>query len=195
MFYYIIIKNINDDNKIVFEIENTLNNYYGKVNNKIILDNKTVVFCIQGLDNKEYLHEYFTTLFSDHITKALVFISSDDIDPKNQMGEIEIVSKYMSYIMDETKLFVLKMSDLITLNFKNRLSSDLKNIIFKQMFNDQLMKDTLEVFFDNDLNSLKTSKILNIHRNTLNYRLNTFFEKTGLDPRKFNDAVIIKLML
>ena len=57
------------------------------------------------------------------------------------------------------------------------------------------MKDTLQIFFDNDLNALKTSKTLNIHRNTLNYRLNSFFDKTGLDPRKFNDALIIKLML
>ncbi|HKL95322.1 MAG TPA: helix-turn-helix domain-containing protein [Haploplasma sp.] len=195
MYYYIIVKNVNLKDTIKYEIEDTLNDFYGKIIRSYQVDNKTLVYYIDGLTNKEYLSEYFNTLFNDHITKGLVYISNNSNVIKSFEQEIIIISKYIDDILSDNKLFVISISELITLTLKNNLNVDFKSTILKELFNDQTMKDTLNVFFDNDLNSLKTSKVLNIHRNTLNYRLNTFFDKTGLDPRKFNDAVIIKLML
>ncbi|MFS0821664.1 CdaR family transcriptional regulator [Bacillus sp. 1P02SD] len=54
---------------------------------------------------------------------------------------------------------------------------------------------TITLFFENDLNISETAKQLFIHRNTLTYRLDKVLEITGYDPRKFSDAVILRIAL
>lgn len=52
---------------------------------------------------------------------------------------------------------------------------------------------TIYTFFSNNLNVSETSKKLFIHRNTLVYRLEKIKKLTGLDIRKFEDAIIFKI--
>ena len=54
---------------------------------------------------------------------------------------------------------------------------------------------TLEAFFAQDCCPSATAKQLSIHRNTLAYRLNKISSLTGLNPRRFDDAVQIHLAL
>lgn len=55
--------------------------------------------------------------------------------------------------------------------------------------------ELLQAFFEMNLNSSETARKLYIHRNTLLYRLDKITEWTGLDPRIFHDAVILRLLL
>lgn len=59
----------------------------------------------------------------------------------------------------------------------------------------ETLLDTLKVFFDNNLSILKTAQTIYIHRNTLLYRLRRIREITGLDPKKFDDAVQLRIAL
>ena len=54
---------------------------------------------------------------------------------------------------------------------------------------------TLEVFFAEDCCPSTTAGRLAIHRNTLGYRLDKVASMTGLAPRRFDDAVQIRLAL
>lgn len=54
---------------------------------------------------------------------------------------------------------------------------------------------TLEVFFDCNMSLTESAKELNIHRNTLVYRLDKIADVLGLDPRQFDQAVQIKLAI
>lgn len=54
---------------------------------------------------------------------------------------------------------------------------------------------TLQVFFDENCCPSKTAARLAIHRNTLGYRLDKIASLTGLDPRRFDDAIQIRLAL
>jgi len=54
---------------------------------------------------------------------------------------------------------------------------------------------TLETFFLMDCNVSETAKRMYIHRNTLLYRLDKIKHETGLDVRRFGDAVLIKLTM
>ena len=56
------------------------------------------------------------------------------------------------------------------------------------------IRETVSVFFRNDLNLTAASKQLFIHRNTLNYRLDKIRRETGLDLRSFHDAVIFRIL-
>ena len=54
---------------------------------------------------------------------------------------------------------------------------------------------TLDAFFENDLSIAETSRKLFVHRNTLIYRLDKFADVTGLDVRKFKDAMTCQVCL
>lgn len=54
---------------------------------------------------------------------------------------------------------------------------------------------TIDKFFDNSLNVSETSRQLYIHRNTLVYRLDKIQKSTGLDLRKFDDAITFKIAM
>ncbi len=77
---------------------------------------------------------------------------------------------------------------------------DEKNIYFSRELLDRLGENseiiqTLEAFFNFDMSLTRTADALNIHRNTLVYRLDRIAETLGLDPRQFDDAVQIRLAI
>lgn len=57
----------------------------------------------------------------------------------------------------------------------------------------QEQRDLLDELFRQNLNISETARSLFIHRNTLLYRLDKITEVTGLDPRIFKDAVLLRL--
>jgi carbohydrate diacid regulator len=69
-----------------------------------------------------------------------------------------------------------------------------KRLLMKLLAEDYLL-ETVEAFFDKNMSLTQTSKELKIHRNTLLYRLDKIKKVTGLDPRKFNDAMELKVAL
>lgn len=70
--------------------------------------------------------------------------------------------------------------------------------IFKKESINVLDDETLQTihkFFANNLNVSETSRQLFVHRNTLVYRLDKIERLTGLDLRKFDDAVVFKVAI
>lgn len=64
----------------------------------------------------------------------------------------------------------------------------------QEIFSDQELVYTAECFLDNDLNVSETSRKMYLHRNTLIYRIDKIENATGLDIRKFSDALTFKLI-
>lgn len=54
---------------------------------------------------------------------------------------------------------------------------------------------TINMFFNNNLNVSETARELFVHRNTLVYRLEKLQKQTGLDIRRFDDALTFKIAL
>ena len=72
------------------------------------------------------------------------------------------------------------------------------NEVFKKNSIDSLDDDTLETinrFFENNLNVSETSRKLYVHRNTLVYRLEKIKKLTGLDLREFDHAIVFKVAM
>ena len=55
--------------------------------------------------------------------------------------------------------------------------------------------NTINKFFENNLNVSETSRELFVHRNTLVYRIEKLEKSTGLDIRTFDDALTFKIAL
>ena len=64
----------------------------------------------------------------------------------------------------------------------------------REVFEDGEMASTAEEFFECSLNLSETARNLFMHRNTLTYRLDKIERITGLNIRKFSDAVTYRVM-
>ena len=51
--------------------------------------------------------------------------------------------------------------------------------------------ELLECYYEEEMSLKATSERLYIHKNSLQYKLNSIREQTGYDPRKFRDAVVL----
>lgn len=72
------------------------------------------------------------------------------------------------------------------------------NEVFKRNPIEALDDDTLDTinkFFENNLNVSETSRKLYVHRNTLVYRLEKIKKVTGLDLREFDHAIVFKVAM
>lgn len=71
----------------------------------------------------------------------------------------------------------------------------LKDSGAKEIFSDEEMLLTAEEFMENGLNVSETARKMFLHRNTLIYRLDKIENATGLNIRKFADAVTFRLII
>nr|WP_199303917.1 helix-turn-helix domain-containing protein [Nodosilinea sp. FACHB-131] len=76
-----------------------------------------------------------------------------------------------------------------------RTKVDLALHLLSPLDNEPELINTLKVFFSENCAPITTAKRLCIHRNTLTYRLEKITSLTGLDPRRFDEAVQIRLAL
>lgn len=126
------------------------------------------------------------------------------------VGELKEVSK--SYkeakmALDVGKIFYMEkaINAYNTLGIGRliyQLPINLCRIFMKEIFGDNIPDDlddeiltTVQKFFDNNLNVSETSRQLFVHRNTLVYRIEKLHQSTGLDIRKFDDALTFKIAL
>ena len=83
-----------------------------------------------------------------------------------------------------------------------QLPVDLCRLFLEETFDHDVFADmdaetlrTVQDFFDNNLNVSETARGMYIHRNTLVYRLEKLERSTGLDIRRFEDAMTFKIAM
>ena len=89
---------------------------------------------------------------------------------------------------------LIKLTEEISQIKLSELLSAITTPEIKEVLNDEELLETAENFLSNDLNVSETSRVINVHRNTLMYRLDKIEKLTGLDIRKFNDALDFRLI-
>ncbi|MEH7384693.1 helix-turn-helix domain-containing protein, partial [Bacillus sp. JJ1521] len=95
--------------------------------------------------------------------------------------------KIISYTDIEPEALVHQIDPKLAEQFLERIlgsKGDLKNHL-----------DTLQAFFDSNLNIKEAANKLYIHRNTLIYRLNKIKLESGYDPQNFKDAFALQLVI
>jgi carbohydrate diacid regulator len=83
-----------------------------------------------------------------------------------------------------------------------QLPDNLCRIFIEEIFGSNIPSDldeetlnTINKFFEYNLNVSETSRQLFVHRNTLVYRIEKIQKSTGLDLRNFDDALTFKIAL
>jgi len=102
----------------------------------------------------------------------------------------------------ENDKFIINYNKLGIGRLIYQLPITLCNMFLKEVFRDGSFESfdsetmlTIQKFFENNLNVSQTSRQLHVHRNTLIYRLEKIEKITGLDLKKFEDAIILKVAM
>ena len=125
----------------------------------------------------------------------------------NELKEVSKSYKEASIALDVGKVFyiqknVLAYNELGIGRLIHQLPYSLCDMFLKEVFRGKALEQfdeetltTVNAFFENDLNISETARKLYIHRNTLGYRLEKIVKTTGLDIRKFDDALTFKIAM
>ena len=124
-----------------------------------------------------------------------------------ELKDVSKCYKEASMALDVGRIFyveknVLAFNELGIGRLIHQLPVSLCEMFLKEVFHgidmDSFDKETLttvNAFFDNDLNISETARKMYLHRNTLGYRLDKILRTTGLDVKKFDDALTFKIAL
>ncbi|MBU7591117.1 CdaR family transcriptional regulator [Metabacillus halosaccharovorans] len=85
-------------------------------------------------------------------------------------------------------------------NLINHVSYDILKDFYAQYLTSNIklteeQKNTLDQLIISDLNMKVAAEKLHIHRNTLQYRLDTIAKQTGLDPKRFQDLMVLHFLM
>jgi len=138
-------------------------------------------------------------LMSDLSVKINFFIGS------YKEGLEDIAQYYHSLTNAAKKVFIYTNKTVVTYidavpyllinQTESDLRSDIGKTILQEYINDEETLKMIETFLQCNLNISETAKVLHMHRNSLQYRLDRFFEKTGIDVRQFHHAMTVYLAL
>ena len=173
------------------------------------MDRHTVVF-LKSMENVESFDELFQlaeaieqTLLDEAGKSCVVGIG----EPKKTFPEIGESYRESRRAVEVGRIFLTEQHiyvyrslvlERFLMDIPREMGTRYHGILFNRktarLFNDEMLH-TIEMFFAKDLNLSDTARQLYIHRNTLVYRLDKVQRQTGLDLRKFDDAVTFKMMM
>lgn len=143
------------------------------------------------------------TVSSETMITILVGLSTvaNNIDELNNSYKEAQIALEVGKVFDEEK-YILNYDNLGIGRLIYQLPIKLCELFLKEVFKkgdistlDDETILTINKFFENDLNVSETSRQLFVHRNTLVYRLEKIYKLTGLDLRKFDQAIVFKVAM
>lgn len=165
----------------------------------LIIPFKQYVLLLGSFENiQEHTSSIYETLYTSIYEKC--YISYIDIGDflclkskfDSCISKLDLAKKYnvSGRIFSKDSLMFESIIDNLNENEINRIINKFDEG-FKKLA-DEIIQ-SIDIFFEMDLNISEAAKKLYVHRNTLIYRLDKIQKYTSYDIRKFNDAVIFKI--
>ena len=125
----------------------------------------------------------------------------------NELKDVSKSYKEASIALDVGRIFykdhmILAYNELGIGRLIHQLPLSLCEMFLQEVFKGTAVEQfdsetlaTVNTFFENNLNISETARQMYLHRNTLGYRLDRIMKTTGLDVKKFEDAMTFKIAL
>lgn len=173
------------------------------------VDEKNIILVKEVKPGETYddLEKTATSIVDMLNTESLTRVSVAFGTIVNEIKDVSRSYKEAKMALDVGKIFyssknVVAYSKLGIGRLIYQLPVNLCKIFIEEIFGDNVPMDldeetlnTLNKFFENNLNVSETSRQLFVHRNTLVYRLEKIKKLTGLDLREFDHAIVFKVAL
>ena len=154
--------------------------------------NEADVVVVKSLPNANCPDEVMRT------ASTIERVMHEELGAKTVIG-ISTVARHLRELADRYKEAQVAIDvGRIIYQLPTTLCEMFLNEVFKKNPIETLDEDTLETinkFFENNLNVSETSRKLYVHRNTLVYRLEKIKKITGLDLREFDHAIVFKVAM
>ena len=204
----LLVRQLNSSDVAAVELLQRL--FPDKQKDFVININETDVVVVKALPSPECPEE--TQKAAEDVEKALreelgIHCVIGVSTPANHIRELADRYKESQVAIDVGRIFESEKS---IVNYENlglgriiyqlptTLCEMFLNEVFKKAPIETLDEDTIETinrFFENNLNVSETSRKLYVHRNTLVYRLEKIKKITGLDLRQFDHAIVFKVAM
>ncbi len=151
------------------------------------------------LASMEQLLELLHTIESDFYMKTSLFIGSTFSSITEAKHQFDKESSFYKITTEhfQNKQRIHTLSTVLTKVLLHHSKKEDTHYIYEKILSHvepDLLK-TVKTLLDCNLNHTHAAKKLFIHRNSLQYRIEKFTDLTGLDPKEFDDAVTIHLLL
>ena len=171
---------------------------------------ETSVILIKVLENDvthQNLMEVAETIVAMMNAEAMLNVKVSFGTVVQELKDVSKSYKEAKMALDVGKIFyaernVVAYSTLGIGRLIYQLPVNLCRLFIDEIFGDNVPDDldeealnTINKFFENNLNVSETSRQLFVHRNTLVYRIEKIQKSTGLDLRNFDDALTFKIAL
>ena len=149
-------------------------------------------------ESPEELHSISSTFESDFYVKISFYIGKfqkvsmqlpDFFDREKQV--FDELTKLTT--RDDVYTFEKAFPMLLATHLPDYLKDILDVSIIEAFGEDKELMATIKVFLASNSNASLSAKKLYVHRNTLQYRLDKFMEKTGVNLKDFDAAVVVYL--
>lgn len=145
------------------------------------------------------LEEIIDILMSDLYIKIRFFVSpylTELRQAKHYYNQLTSqASIVFSYSEHNVISYIEAIPYLLIDQLTPKLRDDLQQLIPQEFQHDKGFLKMMEVFLKSNLNVSVAAKKLYMHRNSFQYRIEKFKEKTGLDIRNFHHALTVYLAL
>jgi len=158
-------------------------------------------------DSEEHMRSVAAMIVDMINTEAMVDVRVSYGTVVREIKEVSRSYKEARMAMDVGRIFfgkdnISSYSGLGVGRLIYQLPENLCDFFLREIFGenipyhlDEETLQTIDRFFENNLNVSETSRQLYVHRNTLVYRIERLEKATGLDIRKFDDALTLKISL
>ncbi len=169
--------------------------------------NVILVKSLEGDSSAEVLDDVAKSIVANVNAEAMTNVRVAYGTVVQELKDVSKSYKEAKMALDVGKIFyaernIAAYSELGIGRLIYQLPVNLCKIFIEEIFGDNVPSDldeetlnTLNKFFENNLNVSETSRQLFVHRNTLVYRIEKIQKSTGLDLRSFDDALTFKIAL
>ncbi len=197
-FVYFSIKQTQFDAMLLKDV---LHDFFGKPVPIVWLNDHEGLKIDEQVNEREDIsfEELIDILMSDLYVTIKLFVG-----PFKHRRE-EVNPYYHSVIRDAAHVFSISDKRVVTYvdaipfllisQLAQQQSNEMVESVPQEFLEDKETLSMLETFFYCNLNSSETAKVLHLHRNSLQYRLDRFVEKTGIDVREFQQALTVYLAI
>lgn len=128
-------------------------------------------------------------MMSDTLSDLRIYVSHHFDDLVELESHLQFTMHKLSQI--NFNKYVYLNDQIILKSLLHQIDPSFKKHILRKFTSDQSMMDTIKTYLECNQNMSEAAKELYVHRNTLIQRMDKFYQVTGFDVRKFNDAFLI----
>ncbi|WP_053220459.1 PucR family transcriptional regulator [Virgibacillus senegalensis] len=137
-------------------------------------------------------------LMSDFYTKVHLFIGPTYSDLSLAQNQFQIGMEWFKTVRSYDNNPVITFIDAVPYLFLDKAleySEEIVSAVFQDTIEEKELLTTIQTFLECNSNATMASKKLYMHRNSLQYRVDKFIEKTGIDVKQFKGALTVYLAL